>query len=419
MARRYDNLWQTMERFRQDRHGGVLVLSAVLISALVGFTGLAVDVGSWYGAKRDIQTAADAAALSAAFEMSRGETDKDAIKAAAKKDAKLNGSDVSNGATVDIQIATGNESVTVVITEQAPLYFSTLFLDENPTIAARGTASVGASATCILALSPNAKDAIKVNNGTLIADGCTVHANSSHNSFALDVESGGVLNADQVTTVGDYENTGSMSNEPETGAEVIADPLKDMAAPLVGACEADKQDISFETGSHTLEPGVYCGGINVSGDAQVTFEPGDYTITGGKLKSAGTASITGIGVSFYLDGKQATLDLSGQGATHLSAPTEGDMAGVLFFGDRDNKNSKHNISGGAGFYFEGTMYLPSGDLEVTGNGAASTNSPYTIVIAQTYKFGGNGGMAYNSNYGDSDVPLPAAIAGAGRVALTE
>ncbi len=417
MTRRYDNLWQTIERFRQDRHGGVLVFSAFMMSALIGFTGLAVDVGSWYGSKRNIQTAADAAAISAAFEMSRGETDQSLIKAAAEKDAKLNGSDVADGATVNVQIDTVNQSVTVVVTEEAPLYFSTLFLEDNPTIAARGTASVAASTACILALNSSAQDAIKINGGTLMAKDCWVHANSSHMT-ALDVHSGGVLDAEAITVVGDYKNDGTMTSDPQTGVSEISDPLAAMAAPEVGSCEYN--DVDINSGSHTLSPGVYCGGLEFDSEAYIFFEPGLYIITGGKLKASGDVTLEGYGVTFYLDGKLAEIDFTGKSAVTLTAPTTGEYAGILFFADRDvTKKTQHKISGGGNMFYEGTIYAPVGDVSVVGNGVVGPQSPWTMIIADTFDFSGNGVIEYNSNYSSSDVPLPEAISGAGRVALTE
>ena len=50
------------------QEGIVAVMVALLISALIGVAGLATETGMWYSLKRQNQTAADAAALTAAFE---------------------------------------------------------------------------------------------------------------------------------------------------------------------------------------------------------------------------------------------------------------------------------------------------------------------------------------------------------------
>ena len=54
--------------FRAARHerGGVLLIVALCMPVLIGFTGLVIDVGNWFEHRRHLQTQADAAALAAA-----------------------------------------------------------------------------------------------------------------------------------------------------------------------------------------------------------------------------------------------------------------------------------------------------------------------------------------------------------------
>jgi Flp pilus assembly protein TadG len=53
-------------RLRGDRSGVVAILAALSMVSIVGFTGLAVDVGNVYYAQAKLQAAADAAALAGA-----------------------------------------------------------------------------------------------------------------------------------------------------------------------------------------------------------------------------------------------------------------------------------------------------------------------------------------------------------------
>src|SRR3954452_8289282 len=55
-------------RFVRDERGVILVLAGMVMTVLALIIGLAVDVGWWYALQRQNQSAADAAALSAAFE---------------------------------------------------------------------------------------------------------------------------------------------------------------------------------------------------------------------------------------------------------------------------------------------------------------------------------------------------------------
>lgn len=52
-----------LRRLARGERGQVIVTTALAFAAMVGMLGLVVDVGSWFGAQRRLQTVADAAAL--------------------------------------------------------------------------------------------------------------------------------------------------------------------------------------------------------------------------------------------------------------------------------------------------------------------------------------------------------------------
>ena len=57
-------------RWFSDDSGAVAVTFAIVFLVIVAFAALAVDVGFWYTAKRQLQSAADAAALAGCRELS-------------------------------------------------------------------------------------------------------------------------------------------------------------------------------------------------------------------------------------------------------------------------------------------------------------------------------------------------------------
>src|SRR5205807_9194300 len=77
-------------RLLRDRRGATVVLIAIAFPAVIGVTALAVEVGFWYALKRQDQTAADAAALSGAYERAAGQAYSD-ICALVQRDAAANG----------------------------------------------------------------------------------------------------------------------------------------------------------------------------------------------------------------------------------------------------------------------------------------------------------------------------------------
>ena len=55
----------------RSERGAAVVYVALVLPVFVGAGGLAVDVASWYTAKRTMQTGVDAAAYAAALDMAR------------------------------------------------------------------------------------------------------------------------------------------------------------------------------------------------------------------------------------------------------------------------------------------------------------------------------------------------------------
>ena len=96
--------------------------------------------------------------------------------------------------------------------------------------------------------------------------------------------------------------------------------LADLPAPAVGACT--HTDTVKVNSTATLNPGVYCGGIDVGSTGVVTFNPGNYILAGGGFNVNGGATVRGQNVMFYnttgahkpgpiwVNGS-ATVDLSG------------------------------------------------------------------------------------------------------------
>src|SRR5579872_1067575 len=57
------------KNFASDQRGGVIPAVALLLPILLGLSALALDVGEMYATRRQLQTASDAAALAAVYQM--------------------------------------------------------------------------------------------------------------------------------------------------------------------------------------------------------------------------------------------------------------------------------------------------------------------------------------------------------------
>jgi len=127
----------------------MLPLVAMMIVALLGFAGLVIDGGNFYAERRQAQNAADEAALAAAYEMSYGGSDADAV-AAALENATANGYDndgMSNTVIVNIPPTSGDFTGTprfaeVMIDKDVPTFFIHVVVPDAGDVGARGVAGV-------------------------------------------------------------------------------------------------------------------------------------------------------------------------------------------------------------------------------------------------------------------------------------
>jgi hypothetical protein len=392
------------KRFRDDTHGSVMAYIGIMLPVMLGVSGLALDVSLWYAQKRSVQAIADTAAYSVMLEVERI-GDADLAKAAAKEDAVIYGLDESAGDSITFNIPPkfgvykGIDGYYEVIIERpATIFLPGLLVDDFDTAArAVSGGAAGSNPPCLLAIDPSMKNAFKVNNGTVNTTGCNIHVNSS-DSGALNVAKNGTLDADPIDIVGDYINKGTMSSTPNVDMGSIADPLAKLATPQAAASGCNHTDVSYSSGNHTLSPGVYCGGISLSGSAQVDMEPGTYIISGDASDSfsvSGQASVAGNGITTYFDG-DTSLSFSGQGSIDLSAPTSGSYAGMLFHGDPNAApNTQYSITGNGSAIFDGIMYFPSGIAKINGNGNTTSNTSISAIMARQLRFGGNGTLNYH------------------------
>ena len=415
--------------FWKDTYGGAMIYIGLSLPVLLGFSGMALDGSIWFANKRSMQATADAAAFSAALEMTRINDDTLA-KNRAISDAYENHYDPSSGDTLEINSPPkygpyegNNAAFEAIVSRPSPSFLSRLVHGEQVTVTARAVAIVAnpGGTPCVLALEAEAQDGVMINNGTLNSGGCRVQANS-RSPQALRNFSGGVLDATTVNIVGGYDDSGTMTSTPTTGVLPVPDPFAGIPTPEVGSC--DHTDLSL-SGNNTfvLDPGVYCGGISVSGKADVQFNPGNYVIADGP-SGPGSLQVTGNQASvtspsgevmFYTDG-ESTINIGGNGVVDLQAPTSGPYTGMLFYGDPYASESlQHTVTGNGNMLYDGFMYFRNSVLKINGNGTG-VSSNYMGAVARQIRFGGNGEMIFQYDPTQPGVPP---LAGGATVAMVE
>jgi Putative Flp pilus-assembly TadE/G-like len=395
----------------RSERGAAAVYVALVLPVFVGAGGLAVDAASWYSIKRTIQSGADAAAYAAALELARQGLDQapdtTSMQAVADDAASRNG--VATPVTVRIPLsgpAAGDpQAIEVIVTQPAPLYFTSLFMGAAPPITARAVAKAVVSDACVWSLHPSAKGALTVSGSAEVDLNCGMVVNSNHEEAAIDQSGTSCLSATSISVAGGYSGD-CVSPEPEVETPDYGDPLGSLEEPSFSGCDHNSK-VSVSSGeSVTLTPGVYCKGISINGE--VVFEPGLYVLDGVGLDVQSSAVVTNSenafgGVTFYLTGsgtKYADVSISSGSDVTLTPVTAGALPNVLVFQDRNAKNGQSKFTGQAQMHLRGIIYFPNSEVEFTGG--STVDRADILLVASTLKFTGNSYL--NADYAKSLLP---------------
>jgi Flp pilus assembly protein TadG len=427
-----------------NERGAILVWVTMTGVLLLSFLGFAFDGSYFYQHKRRMQTAADSAALAAALEKRRNaDATTTEMETMGRQDAGTNGfTHGSNSVTVTITTppTTGSYAgqpgfVEALIQQQHPTFFASLFNLLTPsgsgfnqtTVRTRAVAGA-ASSSCIYVLHPTASRAFDIPSGSTLNAGCGVQVNSS-SSTALSLTSGSHLVSTDVNVTGGYEaNSGSTAAPtPDTDQLAIPDPLAWLQAPSFDSCTRTDLEVG-KNGKETvtIDPGTYCGGIEVTNASTLIMNPGEYKLRGysnrGGFRITSGSTVQGNGVFIYngnlsacSDLKKCSISLESNSDVKLTAMSTGYYAGVLFFQERshtDEEKLRISIESGSTSFFHGTLYFPDHQLRYNSNANSSATSLWTAVVVRKFEISSN--TTVNINFPSTSVPAPVR-----RIALVE
>jgi hypothetical protein len=388
---------------RNSEAGQALVVIALVLVILLSVLGLAIDMGYLRFMKRQLQTAADAAAIAGALDIGScgGSPGCSNLVDAAQKASGENGfTDGANGVTVTVNnppTTSGDPHngdsnyVEVLVSQPEPTHFANIFGVSSTTLTARGEARLS-NGNCIYTLND-----FDLTVALALKSQCGIVVEQD-----LDCVGGSIT----APRIGIVHASGSLAcstspNPVNIAKPTPADPLAYLPAPTPGGCIPSNNPITG--GTPTLSPGTYCGGIKISGGT-VTFNPGVYVLNGGGL-SVTAGSLTGSGVTFFNTGSgpgscancygPISLTLT---TTTLSAPTSGPYKGILFFQNADNTQPASFLGAPLplGSSMTGGYYFPGATIQFSVDLGAS--APYTIIVAKDLSFSVVAGFTVNNDY---------------------
>src|SRR5579862_3344552 len=396
-------------RLRKFQSGQVVVLAVMMTAVLCGLAGLAVDEGVFQNDRRQMQAAADSAAIAGDQEILAGNSD--SITSAAFTDAQKNGfTNGSNNVTVTVNspplsgsYSGDSNAVEVIVSAPRPTYFLNAIGISTVNVSTRAVAHLGNAPYCIMTLDPDDQNSLSL-FGVALLQTCGI-VNNSNSDHAFGIFGVALWHASSIGIVGnyDFDLLPFVSPKPVTGIAPVRDPLARLQPPAVGGCDHTNYSLGLISIA-TMNPGTYCGGITLTGAAVLNLNPGKYVIRGGGLNILGASLITGTGVTFYITGDSTYpyqgVNIAAVNVHSLIAPTSGPLEGILFFQDRDISTATatanpNTIVGAALARYEGTFYFPTTVLNYTINASVAK---YTAMVADKIKINLVAAGVVNNDY---------------------
>lgn len=380
-----------LPKTRKRDRGQVLLLAAMSMVVMIGFVALATDVGLLWNARRQMQTATDAAAIAAISAYRNGTN----ISSAANYFASLNGfTNGTKGATVTVNnppssglYSSNSNYVEVIIAQPEPTYFLGMLGYSSMNVKTRAVSGAINGPACIYALDPSASEAISFTGNINITAQCGLIDNSS-SSTALYGSGNGTVTASSIGVAGNYSASGNLSFAPTPQINVAPapDPLAARQGPTVvsasaaGVTNSGSYSASGNNEIVTIPPAVYGSGISISGNnAAVNFSGGTY---GNNISISGNvASATFNPGQYQHTGTGDSIDISGNATTTFKPGAYTFLGAVKISGNNTVTLQPGSYFGGIAItgnanvtFSPGTYILAGGGLSVTGNSTLTGNS---------------------------------------------
>ena len=453
---------------KTQERGQALVIIALAVVGLFGFSALAIDGSRVFSDRRNAQNAADTAALAAALAYVRA----DDYQAAAISRAKSNGYEDDANSTVEVHLCSevfaqnltptceglpGGENpaeyIQVKIVSTIPATFARILgrthFTNVLTAIARTSDSLPsplANGAALAALKPEGDNTL-YGNGNIFLD--VINSGVFNNSTAncgMGVVGNGSYTVDTAFEVvsGTYCPSGhpQLNGPVQPTTQIQYPPDIAIQNPSI-ACSGNPPNppaavgdtITFtpgnygsininSTGNVHFSPGNYCfnGGVTIGGTANVIANDVNFRITSGEFSTAGSSTFTCNDVLVYIDGGSG-IRFNGNGGNFCNSVTFFARTGSVTW----NGNVGNRFFAPTGGEYEGLLiYMPlentspltingNSDNELTGTilaiaspititGNSGTSGLRTQIIGYTVNIQGNSNTVINYDPDDQFAP---------------
>ncbi len=406
-------------RLWKDKRGNAIVIATAFLPVLIGSAGLATDTIQWALWKRQLQRAANSAAIAGVYDRVQNDGGTGQVPAAVNKDLGFNqhtGMALQGGypiVTFPGDDANGTNQVKVELAVKKRLAFSGIFMEAAPTIEAAATAAAVTSEMeiCMLGLEKRAsKSGIIIAGNAGVSSDCSLFSNSQSTNQSIDKNGNPFVGAPSMGAVGAIQMSDSWDvNSYHPYSPEIGDPFEDInPSPSDMKCAGKTQGnkwVNTALDENTdLANAVDASGnkancfssLSVGSGKTLTLPPGTYYINGGDAFIQGALSCTACTIVLTNSNPSSdaigSLKVNASATINMTAPTTGTYAGIAIFQDRrakDSSSANNQINGNSSSVINGSIYFPNQELIY--NGTGNTAAVCTMFIAKRLIFSGNSG----------------------------
>jgi len=420
----------------RDESGQTLVVVALCLTLLMGVMALVVDVGFVRYQQRQLQTAADAAAIAAGLELGDcGKTVCSNMITAAETALKEDGittvtiTPTTNSGTTSCTPPTPGAGLTmminvspcmlgasdpnlgnvnmaeVVLTQPQKMLFGGFVGMRSMNLVARaeaGDAYISGSSSGGNCIYTNGM-LFNSSNGNFTLNSCGVYDNGN-----LQTNSGDSVTASTFLYYGSWSpnncnsscvwNIGGTNTGPPTKTTTQqSDPLSSLTQPSQPG-NSPTYTMTTPNSGTTLQPGYYPNGVNLNSNVAVTLAPGLYYMNGSINVGSG-ASLSGTGVElFFANGSLqpnsgSTVTLTGPATT---SSTAGTTANMVIWESKTNSTGMY-LDADSNSYYNGIIYLPDAGLTLNSGSGNTINSKSTSTAVDVQSITVNSGINFVIN----------------------
>lgn len=391
-----------------NERGNALIIMGASLPLIMGAAGLANDTIQWALWKRELQRAADSAAIAGVYAIAAG----DDVEDAATADLAHNNHAADFTVSTAIQhspsagaYTSDANAVRVVLGAQKELAFSSMFLSSAPTINATATATIVPTGDyCVVSLESTSTTGISVGGTADVDLGCGMITNSTSMDAAIAFGTS-TVDASPIAAVGGIDASDNWGDGtqllPFTLAQ--ADPFGDIDPPTPAGCSNFPNNNPNSVLDLTAQTGVVCykSDMDIKGDVRLgsaiyVLDAADLKMsnTGAKLSCNGCTIILTSSTAATDPGSIGNVSLQG-GEVDLIATTDdaSPYQGISIYQDRraPNCNNCNIVNGNSASSFQGAFYFPGQEFQFAGTSGMSTNC--VQMVARRVTFSGTSGIS--------------------------